>query len=149
MYGVFQKPPLSEKCPYFKFFWSAFSRIWTEYQEMRSISPYSVRIRENTDQKLRIRTLFTHCIFKESWHYVFLLNLFLLNSCSQTTPSSKTISEKHHTQVWANLIHRGSFFVRTILLACPIKPTKKWARKTKLHIQSRNNYKHWFLFFIT
>ena len=33
------------------FFWSVWSRIWTEYGEMRSISPYSVRIRKNTDQK--------------------------------------------------------------------------------------------------
>ena len=43
------------------FFWPIFSRIWTEYGEIRSdISPYSVRIRENTDQKkLRIWTLFT------------------------------------------------------------------------------------------
>ena len=37
------------------FFWSLFSRIRTE-----SISPYSVWMRENTDQKkLRIKTLFT------------------------------------------------------------------------------------------
>ena len=27
-----------------------FSRIWTEYGEIRSISPYSVRMRENADQ---------------------------------------------------------------------------------------------------
>ena len=41
------------------FFWFVFSRIWTEYGEIRSISPYSVRMRENTDQKkLRIWTLF-------------------------------------------------------------------------------------------
>ena len=33
------------------FFWSVFSRIWTKYGEIRSISPYSVRIRENSDQK--------------------------------------------------------------------------------------------------
>ena len=42
------------------FFWSVFSRIRTEYGEIRSIFPYSVRIRENTDQKkLGIWTLFT------------------------------------------------------------------------------------------
>ena len=42
------------------YFWSLFSHIWTEYGEIRSISPYSVRMRENTDQKeLRIWTLFT------------------------------------------------------------------------------------------
>ena len=34
-----------------EFFWSVFSRIRTEYGEMWSISPYSVRMGENTDQK--------------------------------------------------------------------------------------------------
>ena len=42
------------------FFWSVFSRIRTEYGEIRNISPYSVRMWENTDQKkLCIWTLFT------------------------------------------------------------------------------------------
>ena len=45
------------------FFWSAFSRIWTEYEEMQSISPYSVLMREKYDsEKLRIWTLFTQCM---------------------------------------------------------------------------------------
>ena len=42
---------LREKCPYSGFFWSVFSRIWTKYGDIRSISPYSVQMRENTDQK--------------------------------------------------------------------------------------------------
>ena len=33
------------------YFWSVFSCIRTEYGDLRSKSPYSVRIRENTDQK--------------------------------------------------------------------------------------------------
>ena len=33
------------------FFWSVFSHFRTEYGEIRSISWYSVRMRENTDQK--------------------------------------------------------------------------------------------------
>ena len=41
----------NEKCPHSEFFWSVFSCIWTEYGEIRSISPYSVRMRENTDHK--------------------------------------------------------------------------------------------------
>ena len=41
-----------------------FSRIWTEYGDLRSKSPYLVRIRENTDhKKLRIWTLFTQWWF--------------------------------------------------------------------------------------
>ena len=41
---------MRKKCPYSELFWSVFSRIRTEYGEMRSISPYSVRMGENTDQ---------------------------------------------------------------------------------------------------
>ena len=39
-----------EMCPYSELFWSVFSRIRTENGEILRISPYSVRIRENTDQ---------------------------------------------------------------------------------------------------
>ena len=39
-----------EKCPYSKLFWSAFSRIRTEYGEILRISPYSGRMWGNTDQ---------------------------------------------------------------------------------------------------
>ena len=42
------------------FFWSAFSRIRTEYGDIFRISPYSVRMRENTDRKkLRLSAIFT------------------------------------------------------------------------------------------
>ena len=45
------------------FFWSIYYRIWTKYGEIRTISPYSVRIWENKDQKkTRIWTLFTECV---------------------------------------------------------------------------------------
>ena len=40
------------------FFWSASSCIRTEYRDLRSKSPFSDRIQENTDQK-KLRTLFT------------------------------------------------------------------------------------------
>ena len=41
---------LQEKCLYSELFWSVFSRIRSEYGEILGISPYSVRVRENTDQ---------------------------------------------------------------------------------------------------
>ena len=34
-----------------RFFWAVFSRIRIEYRDLRSKSPYSVQIGENTDQK--------------------------------------------------------------------------------------------------
>ena len=42
--------PLREKCPYSELFWSTFARIRIEYGEILPISPYSVQMRENTDQ---------------------------------------------------------------------------------------------------
>ena len=39
-----------EKCSYSELFWSAFSRIRTEYGEIHRISPYFVQMRENADQ---------------------------------------------------------------------------------------------------
>ena len=42
--------PLIEKCPYSGIYWSVFSRIQTDYGKVLCISPYSVRMRENTDQ---------------------------------------------------------------------------------------------------
>ena len=41
---------LGKKCPYSEIFWSVFSRIRTKYEEIRSISPYLVRMQANTDQ---------------------------------------------------------------------------------------------------
>ena len=41
---------LRRKGPYLELFLSAFSHIWTECGEIRSISPYSVILRENADQ---------------------------------------------------------------------------------------------------
>ena len=43
--------PLRKKCSCSEIFWSVFSCIWTEYGEIICISPYLVRLRENTDQK--------------------------------------------------------------------------------------------------
>ena len=55
---------LCEICPNTELF-LVFSRIWIEYAEILRISPYSVRIRENTDQKkLRIWILSTQCSVK-------------------------------------------------------------------------------------
>ena len=42
---------LRKRCPYSELFWSVFSSIRTEYGKMLHISSYSVRMRENTDQK--------------------------------------------------------------------------------------------------
>ena len=56
-----QQTTLREKCPYLKFFWSVFSRIRTEYGEIRSISVFSPNAGKYGPEKLRIWTLFTEC----------------------------------------------------------------------------------------
>ena len=60
-----QNFPLREKFPYSELFWSIFSRILTKCGEILGISPYSLRMRENTRitrlEYHRIRTLFTQC----------------------------------------------------------------------------------------
>ena len=53
------------------FFWSVFSHNRNEYEMILCISPYSVRMRENTSQKkLRIWTLFTRCYIKQQFLYI-------------------------------------------------------------------------------
>ena len=42
---TFMGKALSKQCPYDEFFWSVFSRIWTEYGDLLCKSPYSVRMR--------------------------------------------------------------------------------------------------------
>ena len=44
------KKIMRQNCPYSELFWSVFSRIWTESGEIWCISPYSVKMRENTEQ---------------------------------------------------------------------------------------------------
>ena len=41
---------MCKKCPYSELFSSVFSRIRTEYGDILCISPYSVQMREDTDQ---------------------------------------------------------------------------------------------------
>ena len=62
---------LPEKCQIRSFFWSVFSRIRSEYGEIRRISPYSVRMRENTDQKKTpyLNTFHVVYLFVSFWHF--------------------------------------------------------------------------------
>ena len=53
---------LRKKCPYSKLVWSVFPRIRTEYGEIRSISAYSVHMRENTDQNHSEYRHFLRCV---------------------------------------------------------------------------------------
>ena len=40
-----------EKCPYSEFFWSVFSHVQNEYEDLLRKTPYSVQMLENAGQK--------------------------------------------------------------------------------------------------
>ena len=93
---------LREKCPkIWSFFYFVFSRIRTEYGETRSISPYSVRMREN---KLRIWTLFTQS-HSSKLHWI---KAFLLISLSHSKLSRKLSSHLKKRDI--NHSRRQHFF---------------------------------------
>ena len=71
---------LREKCPHLEFFWSLFSRIWTEYGEIGSISPYSVRMWGNADQENSEYGHFPRSLLK----HVEFTNLYCVMSTNQT-----------------------------------------------------------------
>ena len=50
---------LRKKCRISELSWSLFPRIWTEYREIRSVSSYSVRMRENMDENYSEYRLFS------------------------------------------------------------------------------------------
>ena len=68
-YGLYQGRELNQHslslhkmCPYSEIFWSVFSRIRTEYGEIRSTSSYSVQMRGNMDRNMD-HMLFTVTFF--------------------------------------------------------------------------------------
>ena len=68
-----EQPSLRKKCQYLELFWSTFSRIWTEYGEIRTISPYSIRMQEYTDQN---NSRYGH-VLRSAWSHISLsLNIF-------------------------------------------------------------------------
>ena len=77
---------LRKKCPYSEFFWRVFSRIRNEYGEITSISPYSVQMRENTDQKNSEYGHFSHSEYDTGLMWVDIRKIFY----SQMTTLHKT-----------------------------------------------------------
>ena len=80
---------LRKKCPYSELFWSVFSGIWTECGYIRSISPHSVWMRENTNQNNSEYEDFTVPYLSRA---LFALFLFVRSSVS----SQRRISELAH-----------------------------------------------------
>ena len=98
------------KSSYSEFFWSVFSCIQTEYGEIRSICPYSVRMRENTDQKNS-----EYGYFSLSGCYE-LLEVFIPYQLDQqsikTTFSENAINfETYYLSIWFNICRKADNFL--------------------------------------
>ena len=63
-------------------FWSVFSRIWTEYGVVQSISLYSVRMRENTDQKKLLFWTFSRKKLKSKYNINYRYDINFKVFCS-------------------------------------------------------------------
>ena len=106
---------LRERCPNTEFFLVLISRIRTEYGDLPSKSPYSVRIGENTDQmKLRICTLFTQ------WSLSLTLDKFhILSWCfSYGLWTSKFHLVKKYYPVDVNFFKSSNVNIRTMREIC-------------------------------
>ena len=96
---------LRKKCPYSKLVWSVFPRIRTEYGEIRSISAYSVHMRENTDQNHSEYRHFLRCVS----------DIVELNEKSENLTKQMLVSSK-------NLLHNTAqkikFSIKDFLSKC-------------------------------
>ena len=106
--------PLREKCPYSKFFWSVFSRIRTEYGEIRSISTYFVRMRENTDQNnFEYGHFLRSDFFWISIKSILDPNYFLYEIFKKTITilvfATQVVSSKSLRPTWS---HSGGFIIQ-------------------------------------
>ena len=81
---------LRENCPYLELFWPAFSRVRTEYGEIQSISPYSVRMLENTDQNNS-----EYGYFLRSAYHQFKLFLGNFPTSQQKEPSDGVLRKRN------------------------------------------------------
>ena len=91
------------------FFWSVFSRIRTEYRDLLRKSPYSVRLRENTDQKkLRIWTLFTQC-WPYKWAKPFQASPAFYLETSHLIYSANHDSFLHEIHYWTEMCYHWRY----------------------------------------
>ena len=96
------------------FFWSVFSHIRNDHGDLRSKSPFSVRIWKNTDQnKLRIWTLFTQ--YYRLWWIQQIKSPFLIISKQQWLVTINFGSR--HLEIFCkkfvscNFIQKGSLWI--------------------------------------
>ena len=90
-YLVLNTPLNSWPC---HFFWSVFSLIWTDYEDLQSKFQYSVRRLENTGYKiLLIWKLFTQCFSRESKETISILMNKLIYGKSNKAEKNKQVDK--------------------------------------------------------
>ena len=85
-------------CLYLELFWSIFPRIWTEYAEIRSTSPYSVEMRENTDQN---NSEYGH--ISRSDYKICFSNMLVLVTCLKSLSRAYLSSYLHVLTIFLSL----------------------------------------------
>ena len=99
--------PLRKNCPYSELFWSAFSRIWTKYEEILRISPYSVRTRENAHQN---NSEYGHFSRSDGLLNPFLVNVLILHPPENTENSSSFwYFRGKKWKYWSEMVQRQNF----------------------------------------
>ena len=76
---------LREKCPFSEFLWSIIFRIRTEYGEIRSMFPYSVRMPESKDKN--------NSKYEDTFHAVWLRSNGILRMLLQGVPCQTSMME--------------------------------------------------------
>ena len=99
---------LCEKCPKTEFFWSVFSRIWTEYGDLLYISPYSVQMRENKDQKNSVFGHFSSSAKGFMDKVMDMINIFCTNTFTFILPCVQIQFKGRSTEIGRLLSNRLS-----------------------------------------
>ena len=121
---------LRRNCPYLDLFWSLLSRIQIEYGEVLCISPYSVRIRENTDQnnveyghavllKIVLQNSYPATRLKQvdrSLHELIFEYIFMLSAKNELKMSLCKCIFKNFDYISRRATLRKSFFVMRLFL---------------------------------
>ena len=76
---------LREKCPFLEFLWSIIFRIRTEYGEIRSMFPYSVRMPKSKDKN--------NSKYEDTFHAVWLRSNGILRMLLQGVPCQTSMME--------------------------------------------------------
>ena len=96
--GYNRKWKLRKKCLYSEFFWSVFSRIWTECRDLQSKSPYSGRMWEiKTRKTLGTDTFHALKALQKCYYDTKSMNLLAILLKIHSAPIPKLVSKASYS----------------------------------------------------